>query len=180
MAFRPHTNDKLLRMLLVSFGLIYVWFGMLKFFPGVSPAEALSGSTINLLSFGLLEEMLAVRILAVLEVGIGLLCLLGVKPDKVILLILGHMVCTFSPLILLPELVYGKEPFSLTLVGQYILKNLVFVSALLIAYKMARKPEEQLSQTEEAVLEELVKRPGPIVSNMQDERNVVVLKTSLD
>lgn len=90
------------------------------------------------------------------------------------------MVCTFSPLILLPELVYGKEPFSLTLVGQYILKNLVFVSALLIAYKMARKPEEQLSQTEEAVLEELVKRPGPIVSNMQDERNVVVLKTSLD
>lgn len=30
-----------------SIALCYIWFGALKFFPGLSPAEALAGRTIN-------------------------------------------------------------------------------------------------------------------------------------
>src|SRR3712207_7878917 len=38
-----------------SLGLVFVAFGTLKFFPGVSPAEALSVATLDKLSFGLLS-----------------------------------------------------------------------------------------------------------------------------
>lgn len=125
----------LVRLLLLSFGLIYLWFGMLKFFPGMSPAEMLSGETISMLTLGLLSSAAAVKVLAVLEVGIGLACILGIKPEWTIRVILFHMVGTFTPFFLMPEQIFGEGMFSLTLVGQYIIKNLVFVSALMIAYK---------------------------------------------
>jgi hypothetical protein len=44
------------------------------------------------------------------------------------------MVCTFTPLIFFPELSFNYAPFTLTLVGQYIMKNLIIIVALLILY----------------------------------------------
>jgi uncharacterized membrane protein YkgB len=39
---------------------------------------------------------------------------------------------TFLPLILLPEACFTDFPFGLTLEGQYIVKNLVIISAALV------------------------------------------------
>jgi len=54
--------------------MVFLWFGALKFFPGLSPAQSLAGSTMSALTFGILTPEVAVFIRAVWEclIGIGL------------------------------------------------------------------------------------------------------------
>ena len=42
------------------------------------------------------------------------------------------MVLTFTPLVFFPDLSFNDYPFSLTLIGQYIMKNLIIISALIV------------------------------------------------
>jgi uncharacterized membrane protein YkgB len=125
---------KKMKVLAISIGIVYFWFGILKFFPGVSPAEHLASETIFYLTFGLIPANVSIILLAVWEIIIGFLFIFGPLNRVVILLTLVHMVFTFSPLILFPELSFNSYPFSLTLVGQYIIKNIIIVSALLVIY----------------------------------------------
>jgi uncharacterized membrane protein YkgB len=46
---------------------------------------------------------------------------------------------TFLPLILLPEVCFTSFPFGLTLEGQYIVKNLIIISAALVVGSTVRK-----------------------------------------
>ena len=55
------------RALRVSLGVVFLWFGALKFFPGLSPAADLAARTIGTLSFGLIPPATAVMILAIWE-----------------------------------------------------------------------------------------------------------------
>lgn len=117
-------------VLRVSIGIIYLWFGVLKFFPGVSPAEELAKETIHLLTFGLIQPNLSLLLLAIWETAIGVVLISGLFLKLAIRVVLVHMVCTFAPLFLLPGLSFTAPPLALTLVGQYIIKNIVIVSAL--------------------------------------------------
>jgi len=128
-----------LYILRLSMGVIYIWFGGLKFFPGVSPAEDLAKETIHLLTFRLIEPDLSLLLLAIWESAIGVLLLAGVYSKWVIRIVLVHMICTFAPLFLLPALSFTAAPFSLTLVGQYIIKNIVIISALFVIDTAAKK-----------------------------------------
>jgi uncharacterized membrane protein YphA (DoxX/SURF4 family) len=38
----------------ISIGIVFLWFGVLKFFPGLSPGEDLAIQTMKKLSFGLI------------------------------------------------------------------------------------------------------------------------------
>src|SRR4051812_50047370 len=58
-------------LLRVSLGIVFLWFGALKFLPAFSPAEELAGVTIAKLTFGLMEPKAAVAFLAVWETAIG-------------------------------------------------------------------------------------------------------------
>ena len=122
------------RLLAISIGICYFWFGALKFFPGLSPADMLAKQTIDLLTFGLIPSKTSIVLLAIWEVAIGIGLIFNIKIEKVIVLTLIHMVCTFIPLILFPELSFNQAPFTLTLIGQYIMKNLIIITALLILY----------------------------------------------
>ncbi len=117
---------KLLRW---SIGIIFLWFGALKFFKGMSPAEELAINTIHDLSFGLLPESMIIFGLAGWEVLIGLGLLFNIFMRETLLLLFLQMIGTFSPVFLYPDKVFAIFPFSLTLEGQYIIKNLVIVSA---------------------------------------------------
>lgn len=119
-------------ILRISIGIIYVWFGMLKFFPGLSPAEDLAKETIHLLTFGLIQPDLSLFLLALWETVIGLLLISCLFKRVSMTLVVVHMICTFTPLVLLPHLSFTHQPYALTLVGQYIVKNIVIVSALLV------------------------------------------------
>lgn len=121
-----------------SIGFIFIWFGGLKFFPGLSPAEELALSAIDVLTFGLIPVAAAQILLALFEVSIGLLLISGKFIRFTILLLLIQMTGTMSPIILFPELVFTKIPYALTIEGQYIFKNFVVISAALVIGATAR------------------------------------------
>ncbi|WP_238987301.1 doxx family protein [Confluentibacter flavum] len=122
------------RLLAISIGIIYVWFGLLKFFPELSPADGLAKHTITFLTFGLLPESISILLLAIIEVGIGLCLLLNFQLKTVISIAIIHLILTFIPVLFFPEVSFAKAPFVLTLVGQYIVKNIVIISALFFIY----------------------------------------------
>ncbi len=120
------------KCLRVSLGVVFVWFGGLKLFPGLSPAEGLAGSTIALLTFGLVGPSASVPVLGIGETLIGIGLMSGKALRLTLVALFAHMVGTVTPLLLLPAVVFVREPFVLTMEGQYIIKNLVFVSAAIV------------------------------------------------
>ena len=130
---------KKINLIAISIGMVYLWFGLLKFFPNVSPAEELAKSTVDQLTFGLLPSNFSFIVLAIWETIIGILLLLNLYNRVVIIAALVHIVFTFSPLFFFPELVFKEVPFSLTLVGQYIAKNIIILSALLLLFTEKKK-----------------------------------------
>jgi hypothetical protein len=65
----------------VSLGIVFLWFGILKFFPSVSPAEELATRTIDVLSGGLIPAAVSLPLLAGWEslIGVGLLIRRGLR-----------------------------------------------------------------------------------------------------
>jgi uncharacterized membrane protein YkgB len=121
-----------LTLLRISLGIVFLWFGVLKFFPGLSPAHDLAARTIQQLSGGLVGAGVSVPVLAAWESLIGLGLLLGVFLRAVLLLLVVQMIGTLTPLILFPEEVFTRVPYAPTLEGQYIIKNAVLISAAIV------------------------------------------------
>lgn len=119
-------------VLRVGLGLIFLWFGTLKFVPGVSPAEELVRSTFlelfGLLGLGL-SPTVAIYCLALFEVGIGTGFLVDVHRPALVWMLLVHMAGTALPLLLLPDMIWTQFPLGLTLEGQYIVKNVILIGA---------------------------------------------------
>jgi len=118
-----------LLLLRISVGIIFFWFGVLKFFPGLSPAETLATRTIEVMTGGLLTPRVSLTILAAWETLIGLGLISGKALRATLFLLFLQMPGTISPMFLFPELTFQQVPFVLTIEGQYIVKNLVLVSA---------------------------------------------------
>jgi len=114
-------------ILRIALGVVFVWFGALKLFPGMSPAEDLVRATVPWMPGGLFLPMLAVW-----EIVIGLGFLTGRALRITILLLFLQMPGTLAPVVLLPERVFVVFPFALSLEGQYIVKNLVLIAAALV------------------------------------------------
>ena len=116
-----------------SLGLIYIWFGILKPF-GLSPAQELVENTVYWFD----NPKTFVPILGWWEVAIGLtMCIKPLIRVSIFLLFI-QMPGTFLPLILLPEVCFNNFPFGLTLEGQYIIKNLIIISAALVVGSTVR------------------------------------------
>ncbi|MDN5107384.1 DoxX family membrane protein [Aliarcobacter butzleri] len=124
-----------IKLMRLSLGIIFVWYGMLKFFPTLSPAEDLAIKTIDIMFFHLIDGSLSIKLLAILEVAIGIGFLSGYYTKLVTIIFLGHMLCTFAPLFILPELSFTHAPYAFTLVGQYIVKNIVFILVGVMIYQ---------------------------------------------
>jgi hypothetical protein len=50
-------------ILAISIGLVYLWFGGLKYFPHLSPAENLAKNTIYMLTFGNIPSNVSIILL---------------------------------------------------------------------------------------------------------------------
>ncbi len=121
--------DRAVTFLRISVGIVFVWFGVPKFFPGVSPADQLATDTISALTFGLLQPSFSRVALAILETTIGLGLITRRFMRLTLLMLFGQMIGTLTPLFLFPDLTWVRFPLVPTLEGQYIIKNLVLVSA---------------------------------------------------
>ncbi len=116
-----------------SLGVIYIWFGILKPF-GLSPAQELVENTVYWFD----NPKTFIPILGWWEVVIGLtMCIKPLIRVSIFLLFI-QMPGTFLPLILLPEVCFSNFPFGLTLEGQYIVKNLIIISAALVVGSTVR------------------------------------------
>ena len=113
-----------------TIGIVYLIFGLLKFFPNLSPSEELAKSTIHILTLGILPSHMGLIVLALFETFIGLSLLLNIKNKWIIYLALAHIVMTFTPLFLLPDQIFGKNEFTITILSQYIFKNIIIIGAL--------------------------------------------------
>jgi uncharacterized membrane protein YphA (DoxX/SURF4 family) len=116
----------------ISLGIIFFWFGFLKFFPGVSPADQIATRTITKLTFGIIQPSISIIILALWETLIGLGLISGKFLRITLFLLFTQMMGTLTPLLLFPSETFTQLPFAPTLEGQYIIKNLVLISAGLV------------------------------------------------
>jgi uncharacterized membrane protein YphA (DoxX/SURF4 family) len=120
------------QILRASLGVVFLWFGALKFFPGLSPAQELATRTIDVLSFGLVAPSVSIVAVASWECLIGLGLLAGRFQRLTLLLLFTQMLGTVTPILLFPAEVFSRVPYAPTLEGQYIIKNLVLISAALV------------------------------------------------
>ncbi len=114
-------------MLRISLGLVFLGFGVLKFFPGASPAEDLVIRTVDTLTLGIVSGTAAMVMTAVMETFIGLTLITGRGLRAGLAVLAGAMVGIMSPIVLF----YGDLfPDGLpTIEGQYVLKDIVLVAA---------------------------------------------------
>ncbi|MFT7380717.1 MAG: putative membrane protein YkgB [Roseivirga sp.] len=132
------------QLLRISIGILFIWFGLLKFFPGASPAERLATDTIQILTFHLIPAAINFKILATLELLLGILLVFSKEYKITFWLLVFHMLATFTPIFIQSDVTFKEIPFKLSLEGQYIIKNLVILCCafiLLIGHraKLAKK-----------------------------------------
>ncbi|MGH7549837.1 MAG: hypothetical protein ACREMD_08290 [Gemmatimonadota bacterium] len=115
----------------ISLAVIFVWFGILKPL-GLSPAASLVKATVDWMPFFSPDGWLS--IIGWWEVAIGLTFLHPRTIRLAIALLALQMVGTFLPLVFLTQVTFqaGQVPYAPTIEGQYIIKNLLIISAALV------------------------------------------------
>ena len=115
----------------LSLGVIFVWFGILKPL-GLSPAGPLVKATVGWMPLLTPDGWLAV--IGWWEVVIGLTFVFHKTVRIAIALLALQMGGTFLQLVMLPEVTFqaGYAPLVPTMEGQYIIKNLIIISAALV------------------------------------------------
>jgi uncharacterized membrane protein YkgB len=124
-------------LLRISLGIVFVWFGALKV-AGVSAVGGLVASTVPFL-----DSAWFVPVLGVLEISMGLAFATGRFLRVVIPMFVLHMGGTFLVLVTLPDVAFEEtNPLLLTLVGEFVVKNLVLLSAgLVVASNRRLQPQ---------------------------------------
>ncbi|MEX0649504.1 MAG: hypothetical protein WD200_00705 [Candidatus Andersenbacteria bacterium] len=130
----------------VALFVVFFWFGILKVVTE-SPANPLVDSLLQrTLPFFTFEEFIVW--FGLFEVLIGIIFLIPKWERFALLLLAVHMITTFGPIVMLPEMVWSA-PFVPTLEGQYIVKNLIII-ALAIGIVANLRPMTHSHRLEEA------------------------------
>ena len=122
-----NTNDFLVR---IPIFIIFFWFGFLKIID-LSPAQQLVKDTVYWMPFLSAESW--TYVIGVWEVLIAI-CFLFKRTTLIAMVLLFlQMSGTFLPLLILPEITFqNSNPFLPTLEGQYIIKNIIIITAALM------------------------------------------------
>jgi uncharacterized membrane protein YphA (DoxX/SURF4 family) len=119
-------------VLRVSIGAVLLAFGALKFFPGVSPAQDLVEQTMSILTFGMVPGGVALVGVALLETVLGIWLISGRAMRGAVYLLGVQLIGIMSPIVLLPGQLFGGPHGAPTLVGQYVIKDIIIVGAALV------------------------------------------------
>lgn len=112
-----------------SLALVFIWFGALKFMPGMSPTISIIENASEILFFGIIPDWVAVYGLATIECLIGLGLLFNIYMRLTLFVLFAQMIATSTPVFIMPELVFSEIPFGLTMEGHHIIKNLILIGA---------------------------------------------------
>jgi putative oxidoreductase len=130
-------NRSALPMLRVSLAIVFLWFGGLKI-AGETPVSELVANTVYWL-----DPSWFVPLLGVLELIVGVGLLLGRALRLVLALFVLQMLGTFLVLVVQPDIAFQEaNPLLLTTEGEFVIKNLVLLSAgLLIGSRLKALPK---------------------------------------
>lgn len=110
----------------LSLGIIFIWFGALKFYPNTKINDIVARTVYWF------DPAFFIPVLAVWEIIIGAGLLFRVFLKATLVLLFFQMIGSFLPLIILPNVCFIKPPFILTIEGQYIVKNLIIISSAIV------------------------------------------------
>jgi uncharacterized membrane protein YkgB len=126
-----------LTALRLSLGIVFVWFGALKVF-GVTPVTDLVADTVYWFDPDWVVPALG---WAELIVGIGLIFRIALR--AVLALFVAQMAGTFLVLVVQPDIAFRDgNPLLLTVEGEFVVKNLVLLSAGLVIGATVRRRAE--------------------------------------
>lgn len=124
--------DHSVLLLRIALGIIFFWFGFLKFFPDLSSAEDLAVRTIEKITFGQIPDTMSIHILAIWECLIGIGLITGRFMRITLILLFLQMLGTILPIFLFPDITFIRIPYAPSLEGQYIIKNLAIIAAAIV------------------------------------------------
>lgn len=128
-------------------GIVFVGFGVLKFFNGISPIQSLATRTTTSLTLGVLSGHGAMVFVATLECLIGFCFLTGRFLRVGVWLLALQMIGAMSPLLLYPAELFSGPFYAPSLAAQYIIKDIILIaSGMVIAStwtgaRIVAKPE---------------------------------------
>ena len=125
----------------ISLAVVFIWFGILKPL-GLSAAAELVRRTVYWL-----PPDFFIPLLGWWEVAIGVGLLFRPLIRVALFLLFLQMPGTILPLFLLPEVCFTQIPFAPTLEGQYIIKNLILLSAAIAVGGTVRREESAHPRT---------------------------------
>jgi len=116
-----------LPLLRVAMGVVFIWFGALKV-AGTTPVADLVAGTVPWL-----DRTWFVPALGAAEIVMGVAVLIGWHLTLVCAVITAHLCGTFLVLVMEPGLAFqGGNPLLLTTIGEFVVKNVVLISAALV------------------------------------------------
>lgn len=122
-------------------GVVYFWFGALKFGAAGGEESSVPGRAVAVLTLRLLDEAQGAQVLAYWECLIGFCLVAGLWLRTASLLMLLHMLVMFLPMVLMPRQIWESFPLLPTIKGQMILDNLALIAcAMMLASSVPRGP----------------------------------------
>jgi hypothetical protein len=159
-ADEARSADRITRAISISLAIVFYWFGIQKFFPGVSPAEGIAASTIDLVPGELLRPRVGVFLLACWEIALGVAILIFPRSRLILFSAAAHLCLTFVPFLIFPDQTFGSATGSLTLLGQYLVKNLVLLAGLFTLAELQRGSSRQPSASAEPAVAGFSRKPA--------------------
>ena len=121
-------------LLRISLGVVFIWFGVLKII-GKSPVEELVINTVYWIDPGIFFPLLGIWEVAV---GVGLLFALMLR--LTLFLFWLQMAGTFLVMVVQPNISFqGSNILLLTVEGEFVVKNLVLITAGIVIGSKVRK-----------------------------------------
>jgi uncharacterized membrane protein YkgB len=112
-------------LLRLALAVVFIWFGLLKIFD-VSPVAYIVNSTFHV------HSGFPILLLGVVEFCIGVCLLFKIMLRPALLALWLLLLGTFLAVILEPGLFYAHHLYTLTLEGEFVIKNLVLITASLV------------------------------------------------
>lgn len=126
-----------LTLLRLSLGVVFVWFGALKVADATPVADLVAGTV------PWLDRTWFVPLLGSVEVVLGVGLLVGRWLTAVSVVLVAHLCGTFLVLVMEPQLAFQNgNPLLLTMVGEFVMKNVVLISAGLVLASKIRDRRE--------------------------------------
>jgi putative oxidoreductase len=116
----------------IALGIVFLGFGVLKYFPGVSPAQHVTEATTHILFLGLIPGDIAIKMIATLECFIGLSLLTRRYLRLTMWLLAIEFIGILSPIFLLSGQLFSGPHHAPTLTGQYCIKDIILVTGAMV------------------------------------------------